>query len=53
MNFEIIANSSSGKFEDEIKEKSYRPKHNFVSKYNEGGVSILIDTTSGNIELSN
>ena len=51
MNFEIIANSSSGKFEDEIKERTYHPKHNFVSKYNEGGVTILIDTTSGSIEL--
>ena len=51
MNFEIIANSSSGKFEDEIKERTYHPKHDYVSKYNEGGVAILIDTTSGSIEL--
>lgn len=51
MNFEIIANSSSGKFEDEIKERTYRPKHEYVSQYNNGGVTILIDTTSGSIEL--
>ena len=38
-------------FEDEIKERTYRPKHEYVSQYNNGGVTILIDTTSGNIEL--
>lgn len=51
MNFEIIANSSSGKFEDDINGRTYRPRDNFESKYNEGGVTILIDTTSGSIEL--
>lgn len=51
MNFEIIANSSSGKFEDDINGRTYRPRDNFESKYNEGGITILIDTTSGSIEL--
>lgn len=51
MNFEIIANSSSGKFEDDINGRTYRPRDNFESKYNEGGVTILIDKTSGSIEL--
>ena len=51
MNFEIIANSSSGKFEDDINGRTYSPRDNFESKYNEGGVTILIDTTSGSIEL--
>lgn len=51
MNFEIIANSSSGKFEDDINGRTYHPRDNFESKYNEGGVTILIDTTSGSIEL--
>lgn len=51
MNFEIIANSSSGKFEDDINSRTYHPRDNFESKYNEGGVTILIDTTSGSIEL--
>ena len=51
MNFEIIANSSSGKFEDDINGRTYHPRDNFASKYNEGGVTILIDTTSGSIEL--
>lgn len=51
MEFQIKASSSSGKLEDNFNDNTYHPKHDFVSKYNGGGVEIQVETTSGNIEL--
>lgn len=53
MNFQITANSSSGTFYDKITNNTYKPKHNFNLKFNELGIEIFLDTTSGSIILEN
>lgn len=48
MNFQIRASTSSGRFNDKINDSSCKPK-NMLTKYNNGGTEIKIETNSGSI----
>ena len=48
MNFQIRASTSSGRFHDKINDSSCKP-NNMLTKYNNGGTEIKIETNSGSI----
>ena len=48
MNFQIRASTSSGRFHDKINDSSCKP-NNMLTKYNNGGTEIKIETNSGKI----
>ena len=48
MNFQIRASTSSGRFHDKINDSSCKP-NNMLTKYNNGGTVIKIETNSGSI----
>lgn len=48
MNFQIRASTSSGRFRDKINDSSCKP-NNMLTKYNNGGTEIKIETNSGKI----
>ena len=48
MNFQIRASTSSGRFDDKINDSSCKP-NNMLTKYNNGGTEIKIETNSGSI----
>lgn len=52
-NFNIEVHSSKGTFSDKIINKRFTPRHEYSYSYNQGGASIKINTTIGNIELDN
>lgn len=49
--FSVKTSSSSGTFRDRIKNNKVNSRDFFTSDYNNGGVQILLSTTSGDIEL--